>query len=420
MKLFGKTRNPLISSLFVILALLLVVGAACTSAAPAPTVTVTATTKVTTTATTTATPTPTTPAPKPPLKVGASLGLTGPFAVFGLPAKEGIEFTVAELNKKGGIMGRKVEAIILDDAGDAAKGAENIKRFLFQDKVEIVVANGLTGGTLSANEIVLPTNVLSYQWGFARGSYNPQILSMLIPIADNDALATKFIVNQLGYKRIGWVGLGIGSGKEGLDAHVVTLRELGITADSRLQAPFAVGTKDWTTQILQVKSGNPEIVWIWAAASDFPTIVRQVQQLIPGVPMFGMSAIAVPSSRNVAGDSVNGMYYTNFMAAANSPDPNVQAFIKKIEAFTGKGFDETHSRHYTGLTMLADAIEEAKTTDRTAVMKVIASWKNKPTLYGLFNLDTSTGIGISSVMVSKIVAGADISRDQIITILKTK
>ena len=71
-----------------------------------------------------------------PIRVGAFLSVTGPAAFLGDPELKTLELYVERLNAEGGVLGRKLQLVAYDDAGDAEKARTFAKRLLEQDKVD--------------------------------------------------------------------------------------------------------------------------------------------------------------------------------------------------------------------------------------------------------------------------------------------
>ena len=76
--------------------------------------------------------------------IGLSGALTGPNANVYAPVVEGIKLYVDTLNAKGGIGGRKVNLVIQDNSGEPSKAAADVKRFLTQDNVLMVINTSLS------------------------------------------------------------------------------------------------------------------------------------------------------------------------------------------------------------------------------------------------------------------------------------
>ena len=73
-----------------------------------------------------------------PIKIGASAGLTGVYAEFGLALQRGYQLCVKAANAKGGLLGRKLEMTLVDDKSDTAAAVAIYERLITQDKVDLV------------------------------------------------------------------------------------------------------------------------------------------------------------------------------------------------------------------------------------------------------------------------------------------
>ena len=69
-----------------------------------------------------------------PIKIGASAGLTGVYAEFGLAIQRGYQLCVKAANAKGGLLGRKLEMTLVDDKSDTAAAVAIYERLITQDK----------------------------------------------------------------------------------------------------------------------------------------------------------------------------------------------------------------------------------------------------------------------------------------------
>ena len=85
-----------------------------------------------------------------PIRIGAFLSVTGPAAFLGDPELKTLELYVERINAEGGVLGRKLQLVAYDDAGDADKARTFAKRLIEQDKVDVVVGGSTTGATMAA------------------------------------------------------------------------------------------------------------------------------------------------------------------------------------------------------------------------------------------------------------------------------
>jgi branched-chain amino acid transport system substrate-binding protein len=75
---------------------------------------------------------------KKPVKLGFAYIMSGPAAVYGQFAKQGAEMAIDEVNAKGGILGRKVQAVFEDEAGKPDVGIRVVRKLVYDDAVDAV------------------------------------------------------------------------------------------------------------------------------------------------------------------------------------------------------------------------------------------------------------------------------------------
>jgi branched-chain amino acid transport system substrate-binding protein len=90
-----------------------------------------------------------------PVKIGFVYIMSGPFATYGQFAKQGAELAIDEINKAGGINGRKVEALFEDSTGKPDVGIRVIRKLVYENGVDVVM--GLdSSGVAAAVAPVMP------------------------------------------------------------------------------------------------------------------------------------------------------------------------------------------------------------------------------------------------------------------------
>ena len=76
---------------------------------------------------------------QPPIRIGATLSQTGAYAALGQNTLRGYQLCVKHLNEKGGVLGRKLELVVYDDASDPATAVRLYETLITQDKVHLVL-----------------------------------------------------------------------------------------------------------------------------------------------------------------------------------------------------------------------------------------------------------------------------------------
>jgi branched-chain amino acid transport system substrate-binding protein len=109
-----------------------------------------------------------------PLEIGASLSLTGDFADLAQPAKKGYELWRETVNAKGGLLGRKVDLKIVDDASSPTQVVTNYQNLITSDRVDLVF------GPFSSLLTVPAANVVSrHKYAFIEPSGGaPQVFDL--------------------------------------------------------------------------------------------------------------------------------------------------------------------------------------------------------------------------------------------------
>lgn len=87
-----------------------------------------------------------------PIVIGASVSLTGDFSADGQAFQRGYNLWASDVNKAGGLMGRKVKLIFLDDKSDPTQGSTNVQQLISSDHVNLIFgpfSSLITGPTAS-------------------------------------------------------------------------------------------------------------------------------------------------------------------------------------------------------------------------------------------------------------------------------
>ena len=86
---------------------------------------------------------------KEPIKVGAILSLTGPYAALGAAEKKALDLEVQRLNDAGGVAGHTIEVVVEDDATDEAKAVAAAAKLIDQDQVVAILGATGTGQSMA-------------------------------------------------------------------------------------------------------------------------------------------------------------------------------------------------------------------------------------------------------------------------------
>ena len=88
-----------------------------------------------------------------PIKIGAILAVTGPASFLGAPEARTLEMLVAETNKKGGVLGHKIELIVKDSGASPEKAFSFAKQLIEEDKVFAILGPSTSGETMKIKAV---------------------------------------------------------------------------------------------------------------------------------------------------------------------------------------------------------------------------------------------------------------------------
>src|SRR3982074_3386627 len=88
------------------------------------------------------------------IRIGMWTPLSGPGALLGQSARDGVRLWVQEVNEQGGIHGRKINFIFYDDAGSPQEAQTAIRRLIDQDQVFMLISGSVSGSTLPVRQII--------------------------------------------------------------------------------------------------------------------------------------------------------------------------------------------------------------------------------------------------------------------------
>lgn len=244
------------------------------------------------------------------IKIGIHLSLTGPASFVGQGARVGIALAQAEINAKGGVNGRKLVFNYVDDRGSPDGGVTAVRKLVDEENMFIVLGAGTSTSTVP----VLPyfeRNGVPYYVSLAS---DPQVMGKFRRNVYSGATSTqvvwgtamaKFVNDNFKPKRVAMMQCD--------QAHCISgvplVKGLLQTAGAEVSVvTFNSGDTDFTGQIQQIKSANPDVVFIYGLASDGGRILPQIRRAGVTAKIVGDPALGDPSVSRMAGAAAENFY----------------------------------------------------------------------------------------------------------------
>jgi len=358
-------------------------------------------------------------APGEPVRIGASVALTGPIPEFGLDISQSYQLAVADLNAAGGLMGHDYELDIQDGAcdGDAATVVAN--GFAADPTILAVAGGTCTGETLGLQPILAEARVPHV----SASATNPAVTSEDCDICNRVALSDKlqadvdaeYVFNTLGLTKAAVMhdntdyGLGVATLFQ--DAFVLLGGEV-VSFDG-----IQVGDTDYRPVLTQVATNSPELIFFGGYYQEAALIVSQMQETgMEDVVFFSDDGVYGDAFINTAGDVSEGVY-ASFVAGDEVAEANAEFDAKYLEMW-GTTPDEQgpfHAQAYDSVQLIAAALASAAETDdngegylffdREAIISAVRSTANFQGLAGVMTCDAIGNCGAGGIQIFQVQDG---------------
>jgi branched-chain amino acid transport system substrate-binding protein len=305
---------------------------------------------------------------KDTILIGSYGPITGPAAFIGLGGRDGASIAIEQINAAGGINGRKLKMIFEDDAFSPAKALTAVKKLVEQDQVFMIV--GLSGsnptvGTLDyARETKIPNYIAIASAPQVTHPFNRYLFrGASTESARFGEIYAEFLTQFLQVKKIGILSGSDENAKNEADNTQKALDKwYGVKVEGR--AEFKVGDKDFTSQILQMKQLNPDIVVAIGQTPEVSIIIRQMRELGLKTPIYGGAAAVDQSiiiNAGLAAEGYMGGWLTPVYLDSSHPDMlKFQEAFNKFLPNAPKGRPNLYDiMGYTEMNVIAEGMRRA-------------------------------------------------------------
>jgi branched-chain amino acid transport system substrate-binding protein len=270
------------------------------------------------------------------IKVGVTVSASGPGAALGQPQMR----TVAALPKEIG--GQKVTVIALDDESDPTKAAQNARKLITEEKVDVLVGSSLTPVSLPLIDIAMETKTPLLTLAAAAVMVQPldDKRKWVFKVVPNDDLMAKVMLAHIaksGVKKLGYIGVSDGYG-EGYYKELSKLAP-GMGIELTTHEVYARSDASVTGQVLKVIASKPDAVFI--ASAGTPAVLPQKALRERGYkgPIYQTHGVATEEFIKLGGKEVEGAVFAGeaFTIAQDLPanDPfrkTTEAYVKAYQA----------------------------------------------------------------------------------------
>jgi len=316
------------------------------------------------------------PAAAQPIVIGVSTAQTGPAAVAAEWELWGVNLAVEEINAAGGVLGRKLEVLVMDNKCNPSE-AVNVANKLIEAKVVAIEGSHCSSAHLASMKIIQDAKIPMIT-GIAS---NPQITTLsgkggndyAFRISASDAGMMQalgiYLADKKPFKTVAIVAEDSDFGRGGADAFKsIVVPKAGLEVVSTDIHPQ--NAPDFTSILTRLQQRRPDAIATFQLGGDSLNFLRQAMQVGVRIPFTGRIELG---GRNMpiieAGGLEKSISAWQYSALADSPQN--KAFAAKIKALhNAEPYLQTWAG-YDCIRVLAQAIKDAGSTDGTKIKDAI-------------------------------------------------
>jgi branched-chain amino acid transport system substrate-binding protein len=322
-----------------------------------------------------------------PIRIGATMSLSGSLATQGTAARNGYLLCEAMVNEEGGVLGRPLSLLIADDASSADQAIRLYESLITEEGVDLIL--GPYGSTLTAAVApvteafgkvqITPLAATTSIW-----EQGHERLFMLLPPAERFLDGLVELAADAGLTRILILREDALFPRAAGDGAAEHAQLKGMTVVEALTYPS--GTTDFSFALEAVREGGVEVIAMAASALDDFITFRQQMLAAGGLEdvWFGTSG-AVQEFQDALGPAAEGTYGLSAWEPS-LPHPGVQTFAERYQEAFGLAPSFHAAGAYGGCRLLATAIAEAGSLADDAIRDVLLGLETTTT-FGPFAVD---------------------------------
>lgn len=338
-----------------------------------------------------------------PIKIGAVLSATGGASFLGDPEKKTLEMYVADINAKGGINGRKVEAIIYDDASNPNNARTFATRLIEQDKVDALLAGSTTASSMAIIPLAEEAEIPLINFAGAVQAVTP-VKKWNFKTPHTDLMACEKIFEDMKKRNLTKIAM-----ISGADAFGKSMRDQCLTVNKKYgieilhEETYQPADNDMTAQLTNIKNKAGVQAVLNPGFSQGPAIVtRNYKQLGVPFPLYQSHGVGtkqfIELATPAAAEGVR-LPAAALLVAEKLPDNDPQKKVvmdykTTYEAKTGQPVSTFGGHMYDGLMILVEAMKRAGGADKAKVRDEIEKTKNFMGTGGVVNMTPTDHMGL--------------------------
>jgi branched-chain amino acid transport system substrate-binding protein len=309
------------------------------------------------------------PAAAADIRIGVAGPMTGAYAWFGEQYQRGTELAVADLNTKGGVLGRNVELIVGDDFCDPDQ-AVALARKLVSDGVVFVAGHWCSHSAIPASKVYEEAEILMIAPGAISSKRTDEGGPNVFRVCGRDdrqgAKVADYLADHWGGKKIAILDDGTTFGAGLANGARRRLLERGVRA--ALDEVYTPGEAEYSALASKMQAAGIDVFFVGGYHRETGLIFRQARDRGYDLRLIANSAMATEDFPMIAGPGLEG---TVMMAAADMRTSPQAADV--VARFRAQGYDPPGFTlyAYAAVQVWAQAVEAAGSLDLDTMLEVM-------------------------------------------------
>jgi len=353
------------------------------------------------------------------IKIGINYELSGGVATYGQASLDGITLAIEEVNAAGGVNGKELVLVTMDNKSDDAEAYAISTRLMTQDGVVAVLGPATSGrfkaalqasmeyevpglsGSATADDVTMDANGVK-EFAFRICFSDSFQGTTMANFASNNLSASKAFIYMDSSS-----DYGKGLAKNFKETFIANGGE--IVAEEA----YVAGDKDFNAVLTSIKAKDHDVIFIPGYYEEAGLIINQARGMGIDAPILGADGFDSPVLLELAGaDALNDVYFSNHYSSLDN-DPMVLAFIDSFNDMYGQDPNAFHALGYDMGLFIADALSRAADdSDPIAVRDAMAATSGFAGVTGTITVDANHN-AVKSVVVIELANGEQVSSEKV-------
>jgi branched-chain amino acid transport system substrate-binding protein len=335
------------------------------------------------------------------IKIGGLFAVTGPPSFLGEPERNTANMVVDQINKAGGIKGRKLKLVYYDTQGDATKAVQAATRLIKEDLVSAIIGPSTTGETMAVIPVVENAGIPLISCAAGIKITEP-VKKWVFKTAQNDSLAVERIYDHLKKRNINNVAIltvSDGFGSSGREQLKLRAKDSGITIVS--DEVYGPNDTDMTAQLVKIRGSKAQAIICWGTNPGPAKVARNARQLALNLPLYMSHGVSSKKFIDLAGDAAEGIILpsgrvivANVLPKSDQQKKSLVAYVKDYKNHFKVEGDHFGGHAWDAVMLLKGAIERGSSSP-DSIRDELENTRNFKGIGGIFNFAPQDHAGLT-------------------------